>query len=166
MSENTVNTKAAPFVVKQGEGDRTLSFNLLVRRVASRDETAGEFGLIEMSGVRGIAAPPHAHGTEAEAFFGLEGTVRVWVGDIEHVMHPGDFVYIPKDAPHKFEIESEHARFLCLITPGGFEDFFDALGERTEDAYPPNPRSFGPFPTMEEIDAVAPRFNWSLVQDF
>src|ERR1700733_4118931 len=127
MAGNPKKPTAKPYFRSMGEGERNRSFNLLVRNVAEADETDREFGLIEMSGVQGLAAQPHSHGNEAEAFFGLEGTVRVWVGDLDVLMHPGDFVYIPRHIRHKFRIESEYAKFLCLITPGsGFEDFFNA----------------------------------------
>ena len=166
-SGNPNKPTVEPYFLAMGEGEKNRSFNLLVRNVAKADQTDREFGLIEMSGVQGLAAPPHSHGNEAEAFFGLEGTVRVWVGDLDVLMGPGDFVYIPRHMRHKFRIESQYAKFLCLITPGsGFEDFFNALGESTTAAFPANPEAFREFPTIEDITNVAPRFNWYLEEEW
>lgn len=114
----------------------------------------------------GLGAPPHAHGNESEAFFALEGTVRVLVGDIDRVLHPGDFAYIPRNMRHKFMIESASARFLCIMTPGGFERFFFALGRGTEDAYAPNAGELGPFPTEQEFGEIAPHYNLRLIEDW
>jgi quercetin dioxygenase-like cupin family protein len=167
MSGNPNKAPLEPYFLGMGEGERNRSFNMLVRNVAKADQTGREFGLIEMSGVKGLGAPPHSHGNEAESFFGLEGTVRVWVGEQDALVHPGDFVFIPRHLRHKFRIESEYAKFLCLITPGsGFEDFFHALGESTTDAFPTNPEDFREFPSIEDIAEVAPRFNWYLEQDW
>jgi len=154
-----------PFVVEMGEGYKDISANMLVRRLASADQTGGEFGLIEMSGVRGISAGAHRHGNEAESFYMLEGEIRVFVEDLETVTRPGDFLYIPRGARHKFSIESSHARFLCLITPGGFEDFFTAMGKPTSDAYPPNP-PFPPFIPPDNLGDIVERFNWHPVADW
>jgi len=118
MSGNPNKAPLEPYFLGMGEGERNRSFNMLVRNVAKADQTGREFGLIEMSGVKGLGAPPHSHGNEAESFFGLEGTVRVWVGEQDALVHPGDFVFIPRHLRHKFRIESEYAKFLCLITPG------------------------------------------------
>src|ERR1700729_1691668 len=95
-----------PFVTKMGEGEKSISLNLLVRRLATAGQTGGEFGLIEFSGVKGTGAPPHTHGAEAEAFFVTEGEIRICVGDINHLAHPGDLVYVPRNVRHKFTIES------------------------------------------------------------
>ena len=152
---------AVPFEAKER------SLNLLVRRVATAAQTGGEFAVVEMSGVKGTGASPHAHGAEAEAFFILDGTFHVRVGDIDVRAHPGDFVYIPKNAPHTFTIESEFGRMLCLITPGGFEDLFVTLGSPTSGAYPPNADAFPPVPfTPEEAAQAAERFHLRFQEDW
>jgi len=167
MSGNPSKPSLAPFFRGMGEGEKNRSFNLLVRNVATAGQTGGEFGLIEMSGIKGKTAPPHSHGKESESFFVLEGAVRVWVDDMDALAHPGDFVYIPRHATHKFRIESEYAKFLCLIAPGtGFEDFFKVLGEPTTAAYAPNADQFTEYPSRDAFAAAAPRFDWYLEEEW
>jgi quercetin dioxygenase-like cupin family protein len=167
MSGNPSKPTLEPFLVRMGEGEKNRTFNLLVRNVATAEQTGREFGLIEMSGIRGKTTPPHSHGREAETFFGLEGTVRVWAEDMDVLVRPGDFVYIPRHARHKFRIESEYAKFLCLITPGtGFEDFFKVLGEPTTDAYAPNADQFTEYPSTEAFAEAAPHFDWYLEEEW
>lgn len=160
-----------PFVVKMGEGEKTIigdeQSNLLVRRLATAGQTDREFGLIEFAGVKGTGAPPHRHGAEAEAFYIVEGTVRVKVGDIDHLAQVGDFIYIPKNERHKFTIESEFGRLLCLITPGtGFEDLFLAIGEPTTGGYPPNREDFRPHSVRDDLIELRDRYHSTVVDDW
>jgi len=88
-------------------------------------------------------APAHSHGTEAEAFYVLDGRMDVHVADQSRGVAPGDFVYIPRRTRHAFEITSSSAKFLCLVVPGGFEDYFLELGELTNRRFPREPTDFG-----------------------
>lgn len=150
------------YYLPAAEGPRVVSFDALVTTKARKLETGGDFSLIEMAGTQGTDAPPHSHAGEAEAFFILDGQVRVWVSDLEQLMNVGDFIRIPKGAPHKFRIESSFARFLCFITPGGFEQFFGDLGAATQKYLPPDRGEGGDFPTEERLAEVAEKFDWHL----
>jgi quercetin dioxygenase-like cupin family protein len=167
---STENETPKPFVVKMGEGEKTITSgmgNLLVRRMATAGQTGGEFGLLEFSGAQGTGVFPHSHGAEAEAFYIVEGTFRVWAGDIDHLAQAGDFVYIPKNARHKFRIESAFGRLLCLITPGtGFEEFFVEVGQRTDGVFPPNPADFPTPARPENFPELAERFHLQLEEDW
>jgi quercetin dioxygenase-like cupin family protein len=159
------NNRLEPFVVEMGEGGKDIAANMLVRRLASAAQTGGEFSVIELSGVRGTGAGAHRHGNEAESFYILEGAIRVFVDEIKLLTRPGDFVYIPRNARHKFSIESAYGRFLCVMTPGGFEDFFTEMGRPTSDSYPPNP-PFPPYSPPENFGDIAARFNWRPADDW
>ncbi len=39
----------------------------------------------------------------------------------------GAFVFLPRDRPHTFRSVGDTARGLLIITPGGLENYFDAL---------------------------------------
>jgi len=41
----------------------------------------------------------------------------------------GAFVYGPRDVPHTLTVPSEHARFLPVTEPAGFENFMRALSD-------------------------------------
>ena len=41
---------------------------------------------------------------------------------------PGSFVWLPRDVPHTFRVETPTARVLTVCVPGGREDFFSAIG--------------------------------------
>ena len=78
---------------------------------------------------RGAEPPPHVHRREDEAFFVLEGSLTVRLGDEIQPATPGSFVYCPRDVPDLLTVESDEVRVLTLCTPGGVERLFVELGE-------------------------------------
>jgi quercetin dioxygenase-like cupin family protein len=153
------------YVLPAGDGPRIDSLNLLFGTLARKADTANAFSLLEMAGARGARAPAHSHGREAEAFYILEGRMDVHVADLSRSVAPGDFVYIPRATRHAFEITSSAAKFLCLIVPGGFEDYFLELGELTDAAFPRDPRDFG-LASAERRAEVAARHRWRREPDY
>jgi len=104
-----------------------------VRFMIDGSESDERFSLVEhpMS-PRALAAPLHRHNREDEYTFVLEGHVGALLGDEVVVARPGDLVYKPRGQWHTFWNAGETtARILEIISPAGFEDFFeelDALG--------------------------------------
>jgi len=50
--------------------------------------------------VGGNAGHPHAHSNQEQAFYMLEGTMEVTVGDDTYTAGPGDCVYLPRNVMH------------------------------------------------------------------
>ena len=68
--------------------------------------------------------PPHIHHREDEIFYVLEGEIVVSVGDRTIKGTAGTMVFLPRNVPHSFTIESEQGRMLILLTPAGLEGWF------------------------------------------
>jgi hypothetical protein len=68
---------------------------------------------------------------------------------------PGSFVDIPKGTLHTYRnVGTMHAKFVVLLTPGGFEGFRAAVGEPAMDlSIPPE----GP-QDAEKVVTAAPRY--------
>jgi mannose-6-phosphate isomerase-like protein (cupin superfamily) len=104
-----------------------------VRLMIDGSEADERFSLVEhpMS-PRALAAPLHRHNREDEYTFVLEGSVGALLGDEVVVAGPGDLVYKPRGQWHTFwNAGDTTARILEIISPAGFEGFFeelDALG--------------------------------------
>jgi quercetin dioxygenase-like cupin family protein len=92
----------------------------LYRMKARAANTGGSLGLVEASLYGGFGPPLHVHRREDEAFYVIEGEIRFRQGDEELVGGSGTWVWGPRDVPHTFKVESERARALILVTPGGF----------------------------------------------
>jgi quercetin dioxygenase-like cupin family protein len=141
----TVSTGAA-LVVRAGEGP-TVRWGPagVIRIVAGADSTGGLFSVVESTEEPGSAAPLHVHHGEAEAFFILEGTIELTCGADTLTATAGDFVYTPKDVPHKYAVIGEQtARVLLLFSRPGFESFFAEGGAPLDQppAGPPDPVTF------------------------
>jgi quercetin dioxygenase-like cupin family protein len=95
--------------------------------LASASDTDGGLGAVEVAGPRGAVPPLHVHHREDEAFYVLEGEYSVFIGDDVITASPGTWVWGPRDVPHGYQIHSERGRHLSLITPGGFEAFFEEV---------------------------------------
>ena len=87
------------------------------------------FALVEHDlAPRVLGAPMHIHEHEDEVSHVLAGRLGVQVGDTVHEAGPGDTVVKPRGIPHAFwNPGDEPVRFLELITPSGFEEYFAEL---------------------------------------
>ena len=118
------------------------------------EETGGGFSLVEHPmPPRALAAPLHKHSREDEYSFVLEGRVGALLGDEVVYGRPGDLIFKPRDQWHTFwNAGDEPARILEIISPAGFERYFQELTELPTD---------GP-PDRERIAAIAARYGLEL----
>jgi len=72
----------------------------------SRDNTAGQYGLVEIGVPTGLGSPWHVHPDEDEWFYVLDGEFTFYVGDARLSLPAGSFAFGPKGVPHTFIAES------------------------------------------------------------
>ncbi len=96
--------------------------------LATGKDTDGAFSLIHCYFRKGFMAPPHYHKLEDESFYVLEGEIDFQVGDQKLKAKAGDFVLLPKNIPHHFNLVTDTAKALLMISPAGFETFFLEFG--------------------------------------
>jgi quercetin dioxygenase-like cupin family protein len=96
--------------------------------LATAKDTDGAFSLIHCFFRKGFMAPPHYHKLEDESFYLLEGEIDFTVGDKKFKAVAGDFILLPKNIPHHFNLVSETVKALLIISPAGFEIFFKEFG--------------------------------------
>ena len=146
-------------VVRAGEGQAVRWGPAGVLRVlASADSTDGCFSLVEVTEEPGSAAPLHVHHGEAEGFYILEGTIELTCGEDTVTATAGDFVYAPKDVPHKYGVVGEQtARMLLLFSRPGFESFF------LEGGAPLNQPPAGP-PDLDAFRRLVEQYGMDLLE--
>ncbi len=90
--------------------------------------TQGAFSVVEHPLEPGALAPPHTHSREDEFSYVLEGTVGVMLGNQEFLVSSGSYIVKPRGIPHAFwNPGPEPARLLEIISPAGFERYFEKL---------------------------------------
>jgi hypothetical protein len=92
---------------------------------------------------------------EDEGVWILEGSATLHVGDEVIEVSAGDFVWRPRDIPHRYSVGQEVFRMLFLCTPAGFENLVREMRSPAETRTLP-PASDEP-PHMEMVAAVAQR---------
>ena len=102
-----------------------------VRFMAWGEETGGGFSLVEHPiAPKTLAAPVHIHENEDEYLYVLEGRLGALLGDEVVYADPGEFVFKPRKQWHTFwNAGDTECRILEIISPPGFEHFFDELAE-------------------------------------
>jgi quercetin dioxygenase-like cupin family protein len=116
-------------VVGPHDGKAGFLGSIGVRFMIDGREADGRFSLVEhpMS-ARALAAPLHRHTHEDEYSYVLQGRVGALLGDEVLIASPGDLIFKPRNQWHTFwNAGDEPARILEMISPAGFERFFDEL---------------------------------------
>jgi mannose-6-phosphate isomerase-like protein (cupin superfamily) len=104
-------------------------------------ESGGALSLVEHPiPPRTLVAPLHRHGREDEYSYVLEGRMGAQLGDDVVFAGPGDLVFKPRHQWHTFwNAGDTPCRILEIISPAGFEHFFDELGAQMAAADAGNP---------------------------
>lgn len=94
-------------------------------------ETEGRVALVEHFLLpKALAAPLHFHTREDEYSFVLEGLVGARLGDHDVEAGVGHLIFKPRGQWHTFwNAGDTPARILEVITPGGLEQAFRAMGQ-------------------------------------
>lgn len=145
------------FVVRPGQG-RVLDMGTFAATVLADDtDTSDRFTLLETHGEGpGFGPPMHIHRDAAEAFYVLEGTYRMYFSDHEELAPPGTFVYVPRNAPHTFQVVSEeNGRKLNIFTPAAMVGFFEQLSD-AEARGAATPELLAEIAERHEMEIVGP----------
>ena len=117
-----------------------------VRFMLGGAQTAGGFSLVEHPiPPLALAAPLHRHSREDEYSFVLEGRMGALLGEELVYGEVGDLILKPRNQWHTFwNAGDEPARILELISPAGFERYFEEMVDLLESsAGPPDPAELG-----------------------
>ena len=129
---------ASPALVPAGTGRQLLTGPLGAELLAGAAATGGAAAfVVHPLAPHALGSPVHTHTREDEWTYVLSGKVGLEVGGQVLLAGPGDLVLKPRGVPHAFWNPSdEPARLLEVITPGGFESYFEELGEILDAAEP------------------------------
>ena len=119
---------APAFKLESGGGERLRFGEVEILIKIPRDATGGAYTVFEER--EPVDTPLHFHEHEDELFYVLEGEHVFQVGDREHRVGPGGFVFAPRGVPHgQRRVVPRTGRVLVVCTPGGLEGFFRELAD-------------------------------------
>jgi mannose-6-phosphate isomerase-like protein (cupin superfamily) len=130
-------------VIAPGEGEVVLRGGVgVVRKISAAAD--GAFSVVEHPVEPGaLAAPPHTHATTDEYSFVIEGEIEVLMGEETFRAPAGSYVLKMRGVPHTFwNPGSEPARVLEIISPAGFEQYFEELAAILSSTPPGQPPDF------------------------
>ena len=119
----------APRIIGPNDAQEGFLGSIGVRFMIDGTDADQRFSLVEHPmAPRALAAPLHRHTHEDEYSYVLEGRMGADLGG--EVVHgePGDLIFKPRGQWHAFwNAGDEPCRILEIISPGGFERYFEEL---------------------------------------
>jgi quercetin dioxygenase-like cupin family protein len=93
---------------------------LAIRFVAEAKETGGALAMFEFDVAAGARVPAaHSHDAYDETVYGLAGVLTLTVEGARSEVGPGDALFIPRGAVHRFDnLGGGGVRALAVVTPG------------------------------------------------
>jgi mannose-6-phosphate isomerase-like protein (cupin superfamily) len=103
-----------------------------------------------------LIAPRHVHHNDDEAWYVLEGTLRVQSGEKEIEASAGSAVLVPRGTPHTFwNPGPARVRYLLIMTPNVFSLIEGFRG--SERAHFPHPYGNSSKSTIPSCSSPSPR---------
>ena len=161
MATVSTDRAQAGYALASDEGEAFWLLGMLQTVKIGRDDTAGQYGLLEILVPAGVGSPWHVHPEEDEWFYVLEGEMTFWVGDTRLSLKAGSFAFGPKGVPHTFYAEAGGAKALVGFAPMQFEGFQREVGEPApERVLPPPPEGH---PDMARLAPIAKRNGFEIL---
>lgn len=142
-------------VVLHGEGEVVTALGSRYRYKVVGGSTNGAYSLVEETLLDAEGPPLHVHEREEEAFYVLSGRGVFVVGEDRRELGPGDFVVVPRGAPHTLAKVGDELRMLVVSSPAGLEQFFIEVERRESVAGEPMDE--------DEVVALAAEFGTRIV---
>jgi quercetin dioxygenase-like cupin family protein len=117
---------------------------IAVRFRLEGQESGGSVAVFEFDVPAGARVPAaHSHDAYDETIYGLEGVLTWTVNGEQTDVGPGEVLFIPRGAVHRFDNDHEvDAKLLAIVSPGILSpDFFREMAAVLEAATegPPDP---------------------------
>jgi mannose-6-phosphate isomerase-like protein (cupin superfamily) len=127
-------------ILGPNDGKSGMLGSMGVRFMIDGSDSGGGFSLVEHPmGPRVLGAPLHRHSREDEYSYVLEGRMGALLGDEVVFGNVGDLIFKPRGQWHSFwNAGDEPARILEIISPAGFEKYFEEMVDMRAEG-PPNP---------------------------
>jgi len=122
-------------VTAPGAGEHLSVGGGTISILADSAATGGSFAVVDYTAPPGFPGPPrHRHREIVDVFYVLEGELTLEIEGEAIVVPPGALVAVAPGTVHTFSNPSDRpARFLGIVSPGGFEQYFRDLAAAIGD---------------------------------
>ncbi len=118
-------------------------------------ETGGSLMVMETTVHPHEGPPLHIHRNEDEAFYVVDGEMKVVDNGQESIVGTGALVFMPRNSVHRFEnVRETPSVILVMFIPGGFEGYLMEMGTPLVEG---QPRPEGPV-DYDKVARVAPKY--------
>jgi quercetin dioxygenase-like cupin family protein len=163
-NERTSAQALKPIAVRGNEGEARWWFGNLAVIKTTADDSAGQLTIVEITAPPGLEVPLHVHHRDDEGFWILEGDLTFEVGDATIEAHAGDYVFGPRNIPHRYTVGNDGCRMLFIMVPGGLEDLIRATSEPAPSRTVPPPPDGPPDPAeIERLKALVAEHGYELL---
>jgi quercetin dioxygenase-like cupin family protein len=143
-------------VIPVGEGRKLNVVGDTITIKLRGEDTGGAYSVIEDLTPPEGGPPLHVHRLEDETFFVLEGEFEFSIGGRGVRARPGTTLFGPRGIPHTFKnVGAKNARMLVVISPPGFEKFFEEVDQLSQQG-PPALERLLPLARKYELEILPP----------
>ena len=105
----------------------------------SSEDTGGACTIFEMNALPRSGPFFHVHHREDEWYYVLDGKFLFKAGSEEHNLVTGGSIWLPRGIPNVWaNTEIKDGKLILMCQPGGFEKFFDEMGNVALDKKSPD----------------------------
>jgi mannose-6-phosphate isomerase-like protein (cupin superfamily) len=137
---------------------------IVMRRLLSGEQTAGQFCLFENMSGGNTRTPIHVHAEDDETIYMLEGELTAVIDEEPRRLTAGESIFLPRGIPHQLvNMSGSPNRYVLIGTPALFDRFVEEGGHELQPD-----EAVGP-PTPEEVERLreaSPRFGITLLPDW
>jgi len=97
------------------------------------EDSGGTCSAFELSALPQTGPYLHVHHREDEWYYVLSGEFLFKAGEASHNLPAGASIWLPRGIPHVWaNTSSAEARLILVCQPGGFEKFFEEMGNEMQ----------------------------------
>ncbi len=98
-----------------------------LRLLVTGEATGGTLAIVAMSVDRDSRSPRHTHAHEDEIVYILAGHLSFTLNGTSVDAPTGSCLTLPRNIEHSYQVLSDTAHLLVIITPAGLENFYREL---------------------------------------
>ncbi|KAK8213706.1 RmlC-like cupin domain-containing protein [Phyllosticta capitalensis] len=128
-----------PYILPKMAGRAVAVGQQIYRFSVTGNASAGAFTLMQTNapGSSELGVLPHIHKKHYENFYCTKGSFQLWAQSNTttnatqqaRVLTQGDYGAVPPETIHTFQITDPDTQLTGIISPGGFEELFIAIGD-------------------------------------